>query len=735
MRRRNLRLGWTLDDDFLIAGSNARIALALLRCARRVPGALPERHYDDIAQDLTPALLGAPVELTRALRSPKVRSQIDEDLAGTDLSSMLEDRGVLTVIGHALANDNPSFRKVFDKAEVFLETFISSQPHPLDKNVDMLAETLGLPLSATNFLRLAAAFCYATLQPNVFSFIDVPSRMAKALGVIADCSTQDAARLFDPGAPLWRSGLLKVAQSSRGARDIEDLLILSDMGERLLAYAHPDEASMAAAVLKPMPLTNTRKLHWPHMESAAKLISALLKNATDRGERGVNLLIHGDPGTGKTEFVRQLLTENGFQPYAIDHTDEQGNEASRADRLAHLRLSRTFAGQRDRAVLVVDEAEDIFVGDHHHPFADLFRSRNQSKAWMNDILEHCPQPVIWISNKVSHMDPAYLRRFTFCVPFPKPPQALRQTLVQEQLRDQGCSAQVMNAIAALDQTTPALIDSARRFVILSQGSGLDADATVKTMIDGHLSALAGHSSLQITKREIPFDMRYLNIEGPTSAGDLLAWMQCEGAGTALFAGPPGTGKTQFASELARQMGRRLILKTASDITSKWYGESERNVATMFRECDPQQEVLFLDEGDVLLTDRDMSGQRADRAVTAEFLRWLECFEGVFICATNHAASLDPALARRFTHRLNFLPMTLSQRGTMLAEMALGDPLAELESAIVQRLQRLDRLTPGDFANVQRRLRHQRADLDRWLAELTAEQQVKPGARTSVMGFV
>ncbi|WP_411024248.1 AAA family ATPase, partial [Salmonella sp. s58758] len=95
--------------------------------------------------------------------------------------------------------------------------------------------------------------------------------------------------------------------------------------------------------------------------------------------------------------------------------------------------------------------------------------------------------------------------------------------------------------------------------------------------------------------------------------------------TALFAGPPGTGKTQFAAELAQQLERKLVVKTASDILSKWYGESERNVATMFRDCDPQEELLFLDEGDVLLSDRGRSEQRVDRGVTAEFLRWLEQF--------------------------------------------------------------------------------------------------------------
>lgn len=734
MRRRALKLSWTFEDDFLTAGSNARIALALLRCARHLRGTVPDRHYDDITQDLLPVLLRVSTDLRKVFRSAKMKLVLG-DLASDDLAVLLEDRDIQVLIGEALAFDKPAFRTVFDKAERFLETFIASQPHPLDRNVDVLATILALPDSAARFVRLAGAFCYATLQPSVFSFIEAPSRMAKAIGLIAGCGTQDAAKLFDPGQVLWRSGILKAAQGGRGVRDLEDLLLLSAVGERLLAYPHPDEASLATAVLKPLSPAGSGQLDWSHLEHERHLLAALLRNATVQRQMGVNILIHGEPGTGKTEFVRQLLSEAGMNAYTIDHIDEQGNEASRSDRLAHLCMSRTFAGRHERTVLVVDEAEDIFVGDHDHPLAGLFRSPSQSKAWMNDLLEHCPQPVIWISNKVRHMDPAYLRRFTYCLTFPKPPLALRQVMVRSQLSQHGCSPSLMDAVAGLEQTTPALISAAARFMSLSQGSGLSADAAAQSMVNGYLSTRGVDPIPKSRRVGFRFDMRYVNVAGPMHAEELVKWLQSEGQGTALFEGPPGTGKTQLAAELARQLGRKLCVKTASDITSKWYGESERNVAAMFRDCDPENEVLFLDEGDILLADRGQAGQRADRAVTAEFLRWLECFEGVFICATNHAAMLDPALARRFTHRLSFLPLSAPQRANLLADLALGDANAALDVNTLKALDSLDRLTPGDFANVHRRLRHQQSDMARWLAELVCEQQAKPGGLRHAIGFV
>ena len=230
-------------------------------------------------------------------------------------------------------------------------------------------------------------------------------------------------------------------------------------------------------------------------------------------------------------------------------------------------------------------------------------------------------------------------------------------------------------------------------------------------------------------------MSLLNVAGGVTAPTLVKWLLVEGRGTVMFAGPPGTGKTQLAAELAHQTGRKLVVKTASDILSKWYGESERNVAAMFRDCAPKTEVLFLDEGDVLLSDRGEAGHRVDRGVTAEFLRWLEEFEGIFVCATNYPQHLDPALARRFTHRLNFLPLTNEQRRSLLAKCALGDPKAALGNETLSAIDQLDRLTPGDFANVRKRLRHQEPTVHDWVAELTQEQEAKPGGQRRAIGFV
>lgn len=736
-RRNKEEFVWSFDDDFLVACSNARVALALLRCGRGVPGALTHYHNcEGVARALVPAFLKCPTLLRKALRSPLGVQELGELASKTDLAGLLGDRIVLRLLGYAMASNSVAFAPLFDRVDRLLVSFIKSQTRSIDRNVEIVARILSLPETGAKFLHLAVSLSHTDISSQLLSFVEGGARIARAVGLILGCSAQEAEKLYSRDGILMQSGLFSAVERLRGAGDLQNLLELSSMGERLLANECSDESSLVDAVLKPFGAP-AETLDWPHLQQERQMLEALLRNAISQQATGVNILIHGEPGTGKTEFVRHVMHDLGLRSYAIDHKDDRGFEASRRERLCHLQLSRMFAGKKERVVLVLDEAEDIFVGDHHNPFAALFRSKDLSKAWMNEILESAPQPVIWICNRVGHMDPAYLRRFTYCMPFPKPPHALRQRMVRQRLEALGCSDGLMNALAELPYTTPALIDNTARFLSLSQGGGINPDEAAQIMVKGHLETAGREGTLRPTAQQRDFDMSLVNVAGGVTAPTLVKWLLAEGRGTVMFAGPPGTGKTQLAAELAHQTGRKLVVKTASDILSKWYGESERNVAAMFRDCAPKTEVLFLDEGDVLLSDRGEAGHRVDRGVTAEFLRWLEEFEGIFVCATNYPQHLDPALARggRFTHRLNFLPLTNEQRRSLLAKCALGDPKAALGNETLSAIDQLDRLTPGDFANVRKRLRHQQPTIHDWVAELTQEQEAKPGGQRRAIGFV
>lgn len=499
---------------------------------------------------------------------------------------------------------------------------------------------------------------------------------------------------------------------------------------------------MADLVLQRLPEKATATLDWPHLAERTNLLVRLLQNAVATGERGINVLLYGAPGTGKSQYAQQLVKQVGACGYAVSEQDVQGDAANRSERLSSLMLTQVFAPARN-SIIVLDEAEDVFQTEYNDPLARAFGRKDDSKGWMNAVLEANRHPVIWISNRVEHIDPAYLRRFTWCIEFPRTPRKVRMEIARRYLEPAGCSDALVRTVAAWSDASPGLVASAARSVSLSRLKGTEADRGARVFLGDMLAAAGSHARTDLPERAARFDMRYLNVTGAVTPIAVVDAIQRTGRARAILSGPPGTGKTQLAAEVATRLGRELVYRTASDINSMWFGASERNVARMFRDCDQDAEVLFLDEADSLLGSRDAAQNRPEHAVTAEFLRQVEAFRGVFICATNYAGRLDAALLRRFEFRLEFLPLAPAQRLELFCECAMawspasGEPLPAIDDQLRLRLDRLDLLTPGDFANVVRRVESLRLSLDArgWLDELVCEHEAKPGAARQHIGFL
>ncbi|MEY2689797.1 MAG: hypothetical protein RL375_3996 [Pseudomonadota bacterium] len=736
---------WSLDPSNLVAIPNARTTRGLVRCIRAFPGLYFARDHDDLGAMLVPVL----EQLRPALRSALADHLASPDgadkaldIGDADSPTLLQDRKVHTIIGEGVARLQPAFKPLVDQVLAWLDDYLVSHRHPMDHNIDLLARTLSLSAAETEVLRLAAATYLGTIDRSHFAFVPFGARLCRAVEAACGIRDRDARRLFNGQGALARSGLLDAMSGWHSPSDFADVLELSFLGDKLLGAAYDSAEAMAEVVLMPLPTTSEGPLlEWPHLARQQSLLAAVLNGALTRRSAGINILLHGDPGTGKTAFARQVITQIDARGYAIDHRDDAGNEASRRERLANLELSQCFAAHEQRSVLVLDEAEDVFQNDYQSPLSRVFGDHTESKSWINMLLETNEHPVIWISNRVDHLDPAYLRRFSLCIEFPTTPLSLRKRIAASTLGGLGCTEATIAAVAANDQASPALLMAAARLVDLAGADDVAPDAAVTLHLEEHAKAQGLKARHGVARRTQRFDTRYLHFKGHVSPEGLLHTLRRDPCAAMVFAGPPGTGKTQFAAEIARHLDRHLVVRTASDIHSKWYGQSEANVATLFRTCDPATELLLLDEADVLLGARDPDSHRADRAVTAEFLRWLELFEGTVICATNHADEFDAALMRRFAFRVQFQPLTLQQRLALYAEQALGWlPTGDadrpgLDDATVQRLSRLDQLTPGDFANAGRRARRLGLDARQWLDELQAEHEAKgPVAGLRRIGF-
>jgi ATPase family associated with various cellular activities (AAA) len=128
----------------------------------------------------------------------------------------------------------------------------------------------------------------------------------------------------------------------------------------------------------------------------------------------------------------------------------------------------------------------------------------------------------------------------------------------------------------------------------------------------------------------------------------------QGSGvTALFSGPPGTGKTMAAEVIAGDAGLDLYAVDLSTVVSKYIGETEKNLARIFREAQASNAILLFDEADALFGKRTQVTDAHDRYANIEtsyLLQRLDAYTGTVILATNMRQNLDDA----FTRRLRFL---------------------------------------------------------------------------------
>jgi SpoVK/Ycf46/Vps4 family AAA+-type ATPase len=125
---------------------------------------------------------------------------------------------------------------------------------------------------------------------------------------------------------------------------------------------------------------------------------------------------------------------------------------------------------------------------------------------------------------------------------------------------------------------------------------------------------------------------------------------------ALFVGPSGTGKTLAVSWLASRLGVPLYRVDLASITSKYIGETEKNLAQLIARAEHAEIALLFDEADSLFgkrTDVKDSNDRFANAQTNYLLQRIETFEGIAILTSNSRARFDSAFSRRLDAIIDF----------------------------------------------------------------------------------
>jgi transitional endoplasmic reticulum ATPase len=395
------------------------------------------------------------------------------------------------------------------------------------------------------------------------------------------------------------------------------------------------------------------------------------------------VLLHGPPGTGKTLLARAVAAEADTRFFHIAGPEIMGRFYGESEQ----RLREIFqqASQQAPSIIFIDEIDSIAPKREDVNGEVERRVVAQLLTLMDGLEPRANVVVIGATNRVDALDEALRRpgRFDREIVIGVPDVVGRREVLAIHTRGMPLAedvnldelARVTYGFVPADLSAlgrEAAMETLRRIlpqINLDGGGEIPREVldSLRVTRDDFLTAL---------KRVQPSALREIMIEAPNVEWDDIGGLEDakrelrEGIelplkhpdafirlgirpakGFLLF-GPPGTGKTLLAKAIAREAEANFIAAKSSDLLSKWYGESERQVSRLFqraRQVAPT--VIFIDEIDSLAPER--GGGIGEPAVTERVVNTLlaemdglEELQGVVvIAASNRPALLDPALLR------------------------------------------------------------------------------------------
>ena len=616
-----------------------------------------------------------------------------------------------------------------NRLEILEKSQISCKLKDLEHNLNLLQANLGLNSAERDILRFVAIMYNYEVISNACSLLgDLNNIQAtKAISKILNLNFGDVQKAFRKDGAFAKTSIIRLDTNTHNLKYKIDVINNNFMGDLFVKCESMDEIFESA--VKPCSKTNLNTKNYPHIKEDVKILLSFLKSAVSKKQKGVNVLLYGSAGTGKTELSKVIASELNLKLYEVAYDDGDGY-ANEYQRLRSYCLAQNVLSAGSN-LLMYDEAEDIFNTNNDE-------KRQYGKAFINRSLETNELPTIWITNNIYDMDDAVIRRFNLAIEVGIPTENVRTKIIK-QYSENLIDDKLIKKLAKNQFIAPALISNAS--AVVSNLNTKDKNKAFERVINNTLKA-QGYGEIKKdvkkkkvkTKDDLPssYDPNFVNTD--CDLNELMLGIKASKSARICLYGVPGTGKSAYAKFIAKSLRKPIIIKKGSDLLSMWVGGNEQNIAEAFKEAKDKKAVLVFDEVDSFLQDRSSVSHNWEITLVNEMLVQMESFDGIFIATTNLIDNLDKACLRRFDLKLEFGYLLPEQaRNLFKKECALLK--VKFDENTAKKVSNLGLLVPGDFASVRRQAKFRPIkNGDDFCHRLELEVALKNEAKSVKIGF-